>query len=157
MGKPVFDLLLGSWTFVREVSPHATMTGRAAIYLIETGLAFYHETTRVVLAGGQILNGKQSYLFRRSPPPINGFDILFPDTHQLFHRLQFSPGNNGSLIAKSTHWCKADSYASRYKLDGDDNFYVQHLVSGPRKQYVAKTIYLRGYYSNSREPRGCDG
>ena len=140
---PVFDRLLGSWTFTREVSPHAHMTGQATVGLIETGLALYYETTRVALAGGQILNGKQRYLYRRSPPPVNGFEILFPDTHQLFHRLHFAPDGQGRSIAKASHWCKADSYLSEYALDGAGNFHVLHIVSGPRKHYIAQTIYTR--------------
>jgi Family of unknown function (DUF6314) len=140
---PVFDLLLGSWNFVREVPQQASMTGRATISLIEDETALYHERTRIALVNGQILNGRQHYLYRRSEWPINGFDVLFYDTRKLFHSLEFSPGENRELLAKASHLCSADLYLSEYKLDGAAKFSVRHTVRGPRKDYVVKTIYSR--------------
>ncbi len=139
----VFDLLLGAWTFVREVSSQATMVGRSTIALLEEGTALYQEAAQVTLANGQTLNGQQRYLYRRSPHPANGFDILFDRTQQLFQSLQFSPSGNGRLAARASHLCKADSYFSEYALVGEDRFHVRHTVRGPQKDYVVRTTYLR--------------
>lgn len=139
----MFDLLLGTWTFVREVSHQASMAGRATIVLVEEGTALYQEAAQVTLANGQTLNGQQRYLYQRSPRPVNGFDILFDRTQQLFQSLKFSSSGNGRLTARASHLCKADSYFSEYALDKEDCFHVQHTVRGPQKDYVVRTTYLR--------------
>jgi Family of unknown function (DUF6314) len=139
----VFDLLLGRWEFVREVPQQASMIGSATISLVEEGTALYEEEARVTLVNGEILTGKQRYLYRRSQPPVNGFHIFFYDTQELFHSLKFSAGDNGRLQASASHLCKADLYLSEYELGGDGGFYVRHTVRGPHKDYVVKTIYSR--------------
>jgi hypothetical protein len=139
----VFDLLLGRWNFVREVSRQASMVGRATIALVEEGTALYEETARVTLANGQTLNARQRYLYQRSAHPVNGFDILFESTQNLFQSLKFSHVGDGRLAASASHLCQADSYFSEYELVGEDRFYVQHTVRGPEKDYVVLTTYLR--------------
>ena len=119
------------------------MAGRATITLVEEGTALYEETAQVTLANGQTLNGQQRYLYQRSPHPVNGFDILFDRTHQLFQSLKFSSSGNGRLTARASHLCNADSYFSEYELVGEDRFDVQHKVRGPQKDYVVSTSYLR--------------
>ena len=119
------------------------MVGRATIALVEEGSALYQEAAQVTLANGQTLNGQQRYLYQRSPHPVNGFDILFDRTQQLFQSLKFSSSGNGRLTARASHLCEADSYFSEYELVGEGRFHVQHKVRGPQKDYVVRTRYIR--------------
>ena len=143
--RKVFDLLLGSWFFVREVSGQASMAGRATVGLFDEETALYQETARVALASGRTLNGQQRYIYRRSPDPVNGFDILIERTQQLFQSLKFSPSGNGRLTASASHFCQADSYFSEYAWNEEGIFHVQHTVRGPHKNYVARTVYTRDH------------
>jgi len=97
----------------------------------------------VTLTNGHTMNGRQRYIYQRSPILVNGFDILFDRTLQLFHSLKFSSSGNGRLTASASHLCNADSYLSEYELAGEHRFYVQHTVRGPQKDYVVLTTYFR--------------
>lgn len=142
----VFDLLLGEWSFVREVPGQASMTGQATVRLQEDGMALYHETARIVLVGGEVLHGEQKYLYQKTS---DGFSVFFHDTQGLFHDLKFSAQDDGRLRAGASHDCKADLYLSEYELRADGSFYVRHTVRGPRKDYVVQTVYRRDKITNN--------
>lgn len=139
----ILDRLDGEWTFVREVPGKATMTGRARIARTGEGHARYEETARVRLADGKTLTGSQSYVYRRLPPPANGFDVLFADTGELFERLDFLPAGDGSFRADAEHQCAPDRYVSSFTLDAEDRLSVEHAVNGPQKNYTVRTAYRR--------------
>ncbi|HTV16263.1 MAG TPA: DUF6314 family protein [Acidobacteriaceae bacterium] len=139
----VFERLLGDWTFVREVPGRATMTGRARIESTGEGRARYHESARVRLADGSQLTGSQSYVYRRLAAPANGFDVLFAETGELFERLDFRVTPEGSLRADARHECPPDRYVSHFTLDAEDRLAVEHTVTGPNKNYVARTAYRK--------------
>lgn len=143
VARPVFDQLLGAWTFTRAVPGIASITGRAIILPLSGNLARYQETAEITLANGTMLHGTQRYLHRRLPPPINGFEILFPETVQLFERLEFHPSDAHTLCAAADHLCAADRYLSSYACDADDSWRVQHTVRGPKKNYILQTVYRR--------------
>jgi Family of unknown function (DUF6314) len=136
----VFDLILGEWSFVREVPGQASMTGQATVCLQEDGTALYRETARIVLVGGEILHGEQRYLYRKTG---DGFAVFFHDTRGLFHDLKFSVHGDGCLKASASHDCNADLYLSEYELRSDGSFFTQHTVRGPRKNYVLQTVYRK--------------
>jgi hypothetical protein len=135
----VFDRLLGTWSFVREVPGQASMTGEATITLLEDSVAQYVERARAQLASGEVLHGEQRYLYRRTGA---GFDVLFHQTGQLFHALAFVADEEGWLRASASHSCKADLYRSEYAV-GPERFWVRHVVRGPQKNYVVETAYRR--------------
>lgn len=141
--EDIFERLLGEWSFVREVPGKATMTGRARILPTAKGRARYDETARVRLADGTTLTGSQSYHYRQLPPPANGFDVLFAENEEFFERLDFQPSADGSLRADAEHHCPPDHYVSQFTLDRDDRLLVEHVVEGPRKHYVVRTVYRR--------------
>ena len=139
----VFDLLLGDWTFTREIPGYASATGEARISLEDENRARYQETALVSLVEGSSLDGTQCYLYRRLPPPANGLQILFCDSGQLFEQLEFEEQENGALEARARCLCAADEYVSEYRLDRRQRLYVRHVVRGPRKNYQVETLYQR--------------
>lgn len=139
----IFDLLLGDWTFTREIPGYASATGEARITLEDEDRARYQETALVSLVEGSSLHGTQCYLYRRLPPPANGLQVLFCDSGQLFEQLEFEEQRDGALEAHARCLCAADEYVSEYRLDRDHRLYVRHVVRGPRKNYRVETIYRR--------------
>jgi hypothetical protein len=139
----ILDRLQGEWKFVREVPGKATMTGRARIAATSADRARYDETANVRLADGKTLTGSQSYRYKRLPAPANGFEVLFGETGELFERLEFHAQPDGSQRADAEHLCGDDRYVSNFVLDAEDRLLVEHTVTGPNKNYVARTVYRR--------------
>ncbi len=139
----VFDRLLGLWIFVREIPGYASATGEARITPEGDGSARYEETALVSLVQGGTLHATRCYFYRRLPRPANGLQILFCDTQQLFHELEFQQRDDGTLEAHARFLCAADEYVSEYTLDSQQRLRVQHTVRGPRKNYQVETLYER--------------
>lgn len=139
----VFDWLLGEWTFVREIPHYATVRGEVRIAVVNDGAARYEETALVTLVQGETLRATQCYLFHRLPAPVNGFDVRFCDTNELFERLEFHPQPSGVLEARAHFLCAADTYESLFAVDPQDRLHVEHIVRGPRNNYRIATTYSR--------------
>jgi uncharacterized protein DUF6314 len=112
-------------------------------------MAEYEETARVALVNGTVFNGTRRYLYRRPERP-DGLQILFYETGELFLSLEFHDKGDGRWHASANHLCKADLYHSKYGLYGENHFHVQHEVSGPRKNYIVRSIYSRAARSDFR-------
>lgn len=115
------------------------MRGKAEVTLISPCEALYCESARVELATGEVLSGKQNYLYRHRE---FGFDILFADTELLFQSLQFRY-DGCNLAATAAHNCLHDHYFSEYFLYSANLFFVQHMVRGPAKHYTSVTAFQR--------------
>jgi hypothetical protein len=141
-GMSVFDWLLGAWTFSREVPGYASIMGEARVTAEGEDGARYQEAATVSLVGGETLRAAQCYRYRRLAQPLNGFEVLFCETAELFERLDFRD-REGALRARAQFSCGADLYESEYVADGRDRLIVEHAVRGPRKNYRVRTIYSR--------------
>jgi hypothetical protein len=133
----VFDWLLGNWTLVREIPQYAS------ILLLDDGAARYEETALVTLVQGGTLNARQCYVFHRLPSPLNGIEVRFCDTDELFERLEFRALADGVLEARARFLCSPDTYESLFTVANDDRLHIEHLVRGPRKHYRITTICSR--------------
>lgn len=140
----VFDWLPGEWTFVREIPGYARVRGEARVTLAGAdGEARYEETAEVSLVQGGRLRATQCYVFRRLAAPANGIEVRFCDTGELFERLEFSERADGGLEARARFVCAADVYESLFAVGQDERLHVEHVVRGPRKDYVVRTAYER--------------
>ncbi len=139
----VFDWLLGEWAFVRDIPHYASVRGRAQITRSTRDTARYEETAVVTLTQGGTLRATQCYLFRRLPAMINGIEVRFCETNELFERLEFHPLADGVLEARARYLCAADTYESVFATDGEHRLRVEHVVQGPRKNYRVETTYTR--------------
>lgn len=139
----VFDRLPGVWTFVRDIPGYASVTGEARITPEGDGCARYKESAEVSLLQGGTLQATQCYLYRRWPAVADGLEILFCESGELFHRLAFEQGSDGSLEAHARFLCAADEYFSEYRFDPAGRLHVQHIVRGPKKDYQVRTTYIR--------------
>lgn len=142
--ESIFDWLQGEWAFVREIPGYASVRGEARITATGEDTARYEETAVVSLVQGGTLRGTQCYLYRRLAPPLNGMDVSFCETGELFERLEFSARPEGGLEAQARFLCAADVYESVFTVDAKGRLHAKHAVRGPRKNYQVETTYTRG-------------
>jgi hypothetical protein len=150
----VFDWLQGEWAFSREVPGYASIRGEARVTPAGDHAARYEETALVSLVAGGRLHAKQCYEYHRLPSAVNGFDVLFCETGELFERLEFRALNDGSLEARARYVCAADVYESTFVVRGE-SLQVEHAVKGPKKDYRVTTVYRR--MARSRVSAGTRG
>ena len=139
----IFHWLLGEWTFLREIPGYASVRGQARIALSADDTARYEETALVTLVHGGTLRATQCYRFLRLPAPINGIEVRFCATNELFERLEFHLLADGILEARARFLCAADTYDSLFAIDRERHLHVEHVVQGPRKNYRVETTYTR--------------
>lgn len=132
--------LLGEWRFERTIRGQGCMTGVAVLEPMGDGRVEYRESGELRLDDGQRLRGEQRYVYERLK---QGFAVRFDGTGELFHRVMFAGAEGGVWKARAEHRCKADVYVSEYVFRGDGTFEVEHVVRGPRKNYVITTCYRR--------------
>ena len=136
----VFDGLEGAWDLDRTIEGKATMTGIAEFKRLDTGMLKYREEGRIRLADGQAFDGHREYLFERSP---GGFSVFFAETPpRFFHGIAIARDGD-SLVGSAGHLCVADHYDSLYRFLPDGSFVIEHVVNGPRKDYLSRTIFRR--------------
>lgn len=136
----VFDRLEASWALDREIVGTARMTGTAAFRRLPNGLFAYREDARVQLESGKAFDGSRQYFFERA---AGGFAVHFAEEPmRLFHAVAIAPQGD-ELVGTTTHLCIADTYDSRYVFNADGSFEIEHIVSGPRKGYVSRTVFTR--------------
>jgi len=137
----VFDHLEGRWRLDRTIPGQATMRGEAEFRRLPNGRLAYREQGRVELANGQAFDGHRDYVFAHSD---GGFSVYFAEAPpRLFHRIALAREGD-ALEGSAGHLCAADQYHSRYRFLADGRFVVEHRVSGPRKDYLSRTVFTRG-------------
>ena len=87
------------------------------------------EAGRLRIAGGATLSAARVTLFRDAP---DGIEVQFADG-RAFHRI----GAGGSAL----HDCPPDTYRLAYDFTAWPHWSVVWRVTGPRKDYVARTRY----------------
>jgi len=136
----VFDRLAGAWRLDREIPGSAWMRGSATFRRLSDGRLEYAEQGRVRLPDGSVFDGSRRYGFERAD---GGFAVYFaPGPPRLFHRIEIVD-DGAELVGTASHLCAADTYHSRYAFRPDGSFLVEHVVRGPRKDYVSRTVFTR--------------
>src|SRR5271155_1076877 len=98
-----------------------SLLGSTTICPLGDEIAEYEETAHVALVNGTVFNGTRRYLYRRPQQPVNGLQILFYETGELFQSLEFHDEGDGRWRATANHLCKADLYLSKYELHGENH------------------------------------
>ncbi len=137
----VFARLEGTWSLARVFSSGERMLG-TAVFRAEPSRALlgYHEEGRMQLPDGRAFDGHRDYVYERE---ASGFTVHFAEQpRRLFHRIAIVPAD-GFFIGTASHLCEADTYDSRYIFRAGGHFELDHVVSGPRKDYVSRTVFTR--------------
>ena len=136
----VFARLEGAWDLDRTIEGKATMAGMAQFTRLETGQLKYREEGRIRLPDGQSFDGHREYVYERSP---DGFSVFFAETPlRLFHDIAIAREGD-EFVGTAGHLCVADQYDSAYQFLADGSFVIEHLVKGPRKDYLSRTVFKR--------------
>jgi hypothetical protein len=136
----VFDGLEGAWDLDRTIEGKATMVGIAEFKRLDAGMLKYREEGRIQWADGQAFDGHRDYLFERAP---GGFTVLFAETPpRRFHGIAIARDGD-ALVGSAAHLCVADHYDSLYRFLADGSFVIAHVVNGPRKDYLSRTVFRR--------------
>jgi hypothetical protein len=147
MQDQIVQALTGTWLFERVLegavcgTPIATVKGRATFVAVGMTDAAYAENGVLALDTGQSVSASGHYYFRQ----LGGDLAIFFDEGRtrLFHRLNLRGSAEAGFAAASTHFCAPDRYESLYEFRRDGSFAVEHVVSGPRKSYISRTLYRR--------------
>lgn len=132
----------GEWRFERVITGGYEAQGHAlfALQTEHSDELGYSETGQLFLPDGRQLEAQQTYIFA---PMGNRLCIYFDETPpRLFHDLVLSPVHE-RLEGQGRHHCGDDIYESLYAFLSATQFEVTHIVKGPRKDYVSKTMYWR--------------
>ena len=62
---------------------------------------------------------------------------------RLFHRITLGKGPDGAFTGEAEHPCGRDLYVTTYRFEPAGGFMVRHRVTGPHKDYVMETVYIR--------------
>lgn len=136
----VFDRLEGAWDLDRLIEGKATMAGIARFARLGAGPLKYREEGRIQLPDGQAFDGHREYVYERS---ADGFSVFFAETPlRLFHAIAIVREGD-ELVGSAGHLCIADQYDSVYRFRADGTFAIEHLVKGPRKDYLSRTVFTR--------------
>ncbi len=126
----------GAWSLSRDIHDRragqtAQGEGQAVLTPDAEGLV-YDETIRLHLPGQAPLEGRQRYLWRSV---ADGIAVLFGDG-RAFHAIAL-----GDAGPEAAHWCDPDQYDVVYDFDNWPSWSSLWRVSGPRKDYVMRTLY----------------
>jgi Family of unknown function (DUF6314) len=137
----VMTRLAGAWSFDRVIEGQGSMKGLATFAPLDAECLAYREQGRLKLQNGIELEAEREYIFRKRD---RGFEVFFKETPpRLFHAIELAASDDGALNGSAGHLCNLDHYQSTYTFRGDGGFVVRHIVSGPRKDYVMITTYMR--------------
>ena len=124
---------LGQWQITREVTPahgpRATFAGQAE-WRAATGGAQYSETGVLQMPGAPPMTAERRYVWG------DDLAVQFEDG-RFFHHV---PPRGG----QATHFCDPDTYVVDYDFADWPEFSVTYTVTGPRKDYVMHSRYVRG-------------
>ena len=127
----------GQWRLERQIAdalgPDAVFTGTARFSPDGAGLLL-EEAGRLELTGQGGFQAERRYLWRQEGV---GIAVLFEDGRD-FH--SFDPANG---VAMAEHWCDPDTYRVRYDFTDWPVWHAEWRVTGPRKDYVMRSVYRR--------------
>ncbi|AVL51629.1 trigger factor [Roseobacter denitrificans] len=122
----------GSWTLSRRIMPRR---GAGAVF---EGTAIWsraHGGLRYVEKGLMQIDGQAGMQAERRYFWSGELSVFFEDG-RFFHNV---PPHGG----ETEHWCDPDTYKGIYDFTRWPQFEVTWQVTGPKKDYLSKTLYTR--------------
>lgn len=116
------------------------MTGIARFEWGKAKCLSYSETGCLALKTGTTHEAYRSYIYSESS---HGFSVWFDEpVPRLFHEILIQD-KGGTLCGEAAHLCGDDRYETLYCFHPDASFSIQHRVTGPRKNYLSMTTFVR--------------
>jgi hypothetical protein len=128
--EKLFSNLEGLWHFKRLVSNYGTLEGTALFKKISPNTLHYREE-------GHSSHGTffQEYLYEYA----SEISVYFMDK-SLLHRLQFK---HKLTMARAEHLCKCDHYSAEYEFLNEQQWRLNYLVRGPKKDFSIQTQFTK--------------
>ena len=141
--QPVTDLrafLMGVWRIVRTVKDarggqDGGFDGTAVFAPLPDGGLLLTESGTMRLGG---YTGPAEQTYRYAFPDGPGRAEVFRHVGTPFHHLDLAAGT-----AEAVHHCGTDLYRGTFRVLGSDEWVVEWVVSGPRKDYHMVTRHYR--------------
>lgn len=136
----------GNWSFIREIRKfdnnlYATAQGNVEFVLFENNKLYYKEKGQLVLENNKTkLSFFRSYLYEFIH---NGFKVYYadgPSSGSLYQEYKYDT-QKLILLPVEAHLCGLDCYKSFYSLLKSEQFSIDTVVQGPKKDYTISTIF----------------
>lgn len=136
----IFKTLLDTWELSRSIEPHGSFLGHAVFFQVDDRTLSYQEMGEMTLSEGHVLDDVQKrYIYKLEDDAIAVYFDDGPDKGKLFHRLKFD--ENG--FAEAHHDCPPDTYHTKMQIKSAEEFEIEHVVKGPRKDYKISSHYKK--------------
>ena len=144
----IFQSLPGDWQLVRDLGPIGQFKGDVTFRLTEPEnrqILRYREEGILERGDGKRFDGYREYDFvlQEDPPAI---ELLFRDPLSFGNRyvlLQFGDDAADGLCARDVHSCGDDFYHHCMIWHDENHFETKIKITGPKKDYLMQSIYLR--------------
>lgn len=141
----IFRLLEGLWRLHRIIPEHGSLLGTAVFKTegLDKDSLHYREEGTFTSKEGESSHSYREYLYRYSDNKISVF--FDREGSRLLHTLEFSGPEPfpRPVFATSTHLCICDTYKATYTFLHPDEFHLDYIVKGPKKDYQMHTIFQR--------------
>lgn len=129
----------GAWAVSRRVDDRLAgqvvqAEGQVVLKPGDGGDLIYDEVLSLHIPGRAAMKATRRYLWRSDD---EGIRVCFDDG-RFFHRITL-----GAAESADTHDCPPDLYAGRYDFSRWPHWSAEWKVSGPRKDYVMTTVFMR--------------
>ena len=140
--EDVFQTLQGKWRIDRQIVPGGMFSGDAVFMLVSKTRYDYRERGTLTTDQGDVISDVlRAYSYEMHGDDICVFYADGGDSGKLFHKISLDCHS----CAQAEHLCKDDLYISRYDFSEMPKFFtLEHIVTGPKKDYVSKSFFTRG-------------
>lgn len=109
------------------------LAGEARFARVAPGVLFYEERGTLTL-GAMRTEAQRAYRYEMTE---SGFRVCFPDG-RFFHEARLAGGR-----AEVAHDCAPDLYRGRYRVETPDRWCLSWRITGPRKNLIISSLFLR--------------
>lgn len=135
--RPSFHDFSGDWQLSRRIEhvnePSADFSGKAVLNRVKGGY-WYREDGQLQIEGHASFTAERRYMWVDDGARVK---VLFEDGRP-FHHIDLSHDQPSDI-----HHCDPDIYDVRYDFAGWPQWCCVWRVSGPRKDYVMTSVYMR--------------
>jgi hypothetical protein len=144
-GRRVLEMLRGHWTIARRITPGRHFTGTASFTALAADSLLYRENGRLLLDNRTELDGENHYVYalRNGDIEISFADGLSKGKRFIAISLPVDHSKAFPFVSVDRHMCRLDTYEATFRMHDPDMFSMTYAVSGPKKDYISRSVYRR--------------
>ena len=148
--QDIFKYFCGKWTITRHLNnlahPYLSASAKGKVIIKENSLDSnnYSEKVDITFLNGNKTTGSQEYIFKLIDNRISQYRFIQRGSDEIekMYDLNFVT-NKERLLACSKYKCGKDLYQVEYSINEQNNFSIKYIVSGPNKNYITQTSFIR--------------